>query len=283
MKNHLVEILKSCKTEIAISKIIDCLPKSVLEEYIDEIVLSYNFINNMINIKYNGMNIEDKNQRQSRRLISVLSNNNYYREKIINLNSNNSINIENNDFSMVRKIKVNKKEDLFKILKMFRCIDFFLLNFKKFDFNYEEKLKINEYLGNVKISKLNNKEKLIFIEKTGLLYPVFYNLDLYEGFNQEEYNFFKSIFNDKNLDNVDNIGRLLAVIFLHRIDLDVDKINKIIYLDFFKEHSFLIKEIENFLLKMNANSTKRIYENKNLQKLIGLADKLIFEEQLKDF
>ncbi len=283
MKNHLVEILKSCKTEIAISKIIDCLPKSVLEEYIDEIVLSYNFINNMINIKYNGMNIEDKNQRQSRRLISVLSNNNYYREKIINLNSNNSINIENNDFSMVRKIKVNKKEDLFKILKMFRCIDFFLLNFKKFDFNYEEKLKINEYLGNVKISKLNNKEKLIFIEKTGLLYPVFYNLDLYEGFNQEEYNFFKSIFNDKNLDKVDNIGRLLAVIFLHRIDLDVDKINKIIYLDFFKEHSFLIKEIENFLLKMNANSTKRIYENKNLQKLIGLADKLIFEEQLKDF
>lgn len=285
MKDHLIEILTTYKTESDISKIMNYLSTDIIHTYIDEIVSSYSFFHNIINIKDNGMSIKDKNQRQSKRLINVLSNNDYYREKIINLNYNYSINIKNNDFSMVRKLKVNTKEDFFKVLKMFRCQDFVLLNLKKFDFNHEEKLKYQQYSKVLKITRnIAENKKSIFIEKTGLLYPVFYNLDLYDNFNQKEYDFFKSIFHNKNLNIIDNIGRLLVIIFLHKVNLDVNKINKEIYLDFFKEHTHLIKDIEGTVLNIYShNVTKSIYENKNLKNLIGLADQLIFEDQLRIF
>lgn len=279
MKNYLIEILTSSSTEKDILNIINYLSSDTVNNYIDEIVSNYSFLHNIIHIKHNGMNIQDKKNRQSKRLINVLSKNDYYRQKIIDLNENDYTVIKDNDFSMVKKLKVDTKEDFFKVLKMFRCQDFILLNLKNFNFNQEDKLIFKKYCKHMKINRgINQNEKKIFIEKTGLLYPIFCDLNLYDKFNQDEYNFFKSIFNDKNLNTTENIGRLLLIVFLQKINLDVDKINKKIYLDFFKEHTDLIKEIEDFSLNMYNT-----YKDKNIKRLIGLADKLICEEQLKSF
>ncbi len=285
MKNHLIEILTTYKTESDISKIMNDLSTDIVNAYIDEIVSNYSFSHNIIHIKNNGMNIEDKNHRQSKRLISVLSNNEYYKEKIVNLNKNDHIVIKNNDFSMVKKLKVNTKEDFFKVLKMFRCQDFVLLNFENFDFNQSDLEKFKLYCSSLKINrKISKTKKIKFIEKTNLLYPIFYDLDLYEKFDQEEYDLFKSIFHNKNLNITENIGRILTMVFLHKINLEVDKINKEIYLDFFKEHTHLIKEIEKFILESSNNASfNHIFEDKNLINLIGLAEKLICEDQLRSF
>lgn len=285
MKNYLIEILTSSSTEKDILNIINYLPSDTVNKYIDEIVSNYSFLHNIIHIKHNGMNIQDKKNRQSKRLINILSKNDYYRQKIIDLNKNDYAVIQNNDFSMVKKLKVDTKEDFFKVLKMFRCQDFILLNLKNFNFNQEDKLSFKKYCKHLKINRsMNQNEKKIFIEKTGLLYPIFCDLNLYDKFNQDEYNFFKSIFNDKNLNTTENIGRLLLIVFLQKINLDVAKINKKIYLDFFKEHQYLIKEIESFILEQeNSKLFNKIFEKENLKILVGLADKLICEEQLKSF
>lgn len=272
MKNYLIKILKSNKTEKEISDTINSLSPDIVKQCIDEVVSSYNF-------DYNS--IEGMPMKYHQKLISILSKNNYYKEKLININKNDCIVIKNNNFSMVKKLKVDTKKDFLKVLSMFRCEKFFLLNYKKFDFNDHEKSIFKNHFKRLKIINMSLKEKKIFIEKTGLMYPIFNDLDLYDNFNQENYDLFKNSF--YSLIPEEEICVLIIIVFLYKIDFIIEKVNKKIYLDFFKEHPQLIQVFENSLLNFAKKQNKEAYPEKNVEKLIGLAEKLIYEEQLKSF
>lgn len=294
MEKYLIEIIKSKinkKQMLSLFENLDVEDKHCL---IDIVILSYNFNYNCLlsytfnynclNVKENEVSIDDKDNIQSQKLVDILSKNNYYKQRIMKLMKE-SARISGEDFSLVRKMKVDTKAEFFNVLKIFCCETFFLLNYKKFDFDIEEKIIIQNYFKDRKFFKnipINDKKD--FFEKTGLLYPIFHNLDIYDNFNQEEYDLFKSAFNKKELGKVEHIGRLLVIVFLSKIDFDIDKINKKIYLDLFKEHRYLIKELEDYLLKfLDRLKNKEKYKNKNLEKIIGFAEKLIIEDELKYF
>lgn len=291
MEKYLIEIIKSKMNKKQILSLFDTLNIEDKHYLIDIVILSYTFNYNCLNVEENGVHIDDKDNIQSQKLVDILSKNNYYKQKVMKLMKEStklmkeSTRIGGEDFSLVRKMKVDTKAEFFNVLKIFCCETFFLLNYKKFDFDIEEKIIIQNYFKDRKFFKnIPINDKKVFFEKTGLLYPIFHNLDLYNNFNQEEYDLFKSAFNKKELIKVEYIGRLLVIVFLSKIDFDIDKINKKIYLDLFKEHRYLIKELEDYLLKfLDRLKNKEKYKNKNLEKIIGFAEKLIIEDELKYF
>lgn len=108
------------------------------------------------------------------------------------------------------------------------------------------------------------------------IFPRIYNND---GINKDNFNFFI-----KNIKNIKKDNLKCKIIFNVFSNQTKEKLNTELYLEFFNENTDLIKIFDEFL-KENINNPNpfAITENENYNFMLGLAERLILDKQLKDF
>lgn len=220
------------------------------------------------------------------KIIEILSKEIYYREEIINkIKKNNKKIVYKKPKSIVKSLEILTKEDFFLILNKTYCIDFFLLNYQKFNYTKNEKESLQKILNGyyyldkpLTIAEINKIK-----ERTSVcnIFPIIYKNN---EINKENFYFFV-----KNINNIQDEHlkfRMIAEILVYQENF---MFNTELYFEFFNENRNLIKEFEEFLkeiITMRYIVSLCDSYNKQTEKLesiIGLAEKLILEKELNNF
>lgn len=244
-----------------------------LKNEIEEIIMSLDEIkrNQMIDIVYEYY-IEYKikeNKENFEIILNVLSKYDYYKEKLLDyLEEKKPIDfLYEKDISLVRYLEIDNKKEFLSIIMRLMCMDFFILNYNKFDYTEEEKNKLYFICNNIKYKNTSIEHMERIKEKTGII-ATFLKMDIYNNFNREKFDFFVNNF--KLIKEQDKC-QVITGIFLAPIRYDINKLNNNLYLEFFKENQEILSKFDNHLKK---------YEKDNF---IGYAEKLILEKELKNF
>lgn len=280
------------------------LNKNIKEkEVIDEInkLNSENkkiIIDHILNIEHPSFIFNDLHKNNDIfKIIDILSKEDYYREEIIKkIKKRGKITYFKKPVSMIKSLEVFTKEDFFVILNNHgyldffynqkSCLKFFVLNYKKFDYTEEEKENLKEifpkyYFLNTELSIKNIEE---IREKTSLcnIFPEIYKNNV---MNKDNFNFF--VDNIKNINDDDLKCSMIFYVFFGFFKNKEKSINSELYLLFFEKNINLIKIFETYIRKtINVGIVEyKSYSiiTTDLEYVTGLAEKLIFEKQLKDF
>lgn len=220
------------------------------------------------------------------KIIEILSKEIYYREEIINkIKKNNKKIVYKKPASIVKSLEILTKEDFFLILNKTNCIDFFLLNYQKFKYTIDEKESLQKILNGyyyldkpLTIAELNKIK-----EKTSVcnIFPIIYKNN---EINKENFYFFV-----KNINNIQDEHLKLRIISDILVYQENFMFNTELYFEFFNENRNLIKKFEEFIKEIitirNMISVCDSYnkQTEKLEYIIGLAEKLILEKELKNF
>ena len=255
-------------------------------------------IDHILNIEHPSFIFNDIHKNNNiLKIIDILSKEDYYREEIIKkIKKRGKVIYFRKPVSMIKSLEVFTKEDFFVILNNHSyfdffynqksCFKFFILNYKKFDYTEKEKENLQEifpkyYFLNTELSIENIKE---IREKTSLsnIFPEIYKNDV---INKDNFNFF--VDNIKNINDDDLKCSMIFYVFFGFFKNKKESLNSELYLLFFEKNTDLIEIFETYIRKIIDVG---IVEYKSysiitsdLEYVIRLAEKLIFEKELKDF
>lgn len=221
-------------------------------------------------------NLYDFAKENTQEIINILSKESYYKESLIKYLQEKNMRkiIFDENISLIRKMEVEKKEDFIFILNKLQCVDFFILNCLKFDYDIKEKeILVNEFFYMPYI-KLNIEKVKLINEKTNVL-SIFLTLDIENDFNQDRFNFFVN-----NIKYVKDNRLKCSIIYDNFFNTD-SQYNYKLYLEFINKNKDLIELFNNYIRK-EAKYYSEIRQNQMLE-LIGLAEKLIMEEEINSF
>lgn len=244
-----------------------------LKNEIEEIILSLDEIkrNQMIDIVHENY-FEDKiikNKENFQTILNVLSKYDYYKEKLFNyLDEKKPVDfLFEKDISFVRYLDVDNKEQFLSTLRRLMCMDFFILNYNKFDYNDKEKYILYFICDCVKYKNTSIEHMKRIKEKTGIITP-FLKMDIYSNFNREKFDFFVKNF---KLIKEEDKCKVITNIFLAPITYDINRLNDELYLEFFKKNTETLSQFDNHLKKYRKDN------------FIGYAEKLIVLESMSGF
>lgn len=292
-KNLMIDFLFLERKQVEIRNKIKELSENDLKEIIDFLFIIYDSSRNSIVIYVNDK-INKPKIKQQQLLVNVLSKYKYYKEKILQeVSIKNAVKyIRKEEFSLIKKLSVNKKEDFLNIISEISCTSFFLLNYNKFDYSEEEKKMLSNNLSENLFPKLDITEKQNIVNKTSIIYPLvntveFFNLTIEK--NKEECDFI--IKNAKYLDQNKDTSKLILNIFLspHKL-ININnnaEIDNEYYLLFFKNNLKFLKPFEDFVKEyvifLTKSFTSHSIDVDKMSQIIGLADKLMLTEELEKF
>lgn len=292
-KNLMIDFLFLERKQVEIRNKIKELSENDIKEIIDFLFIIYDSSRNSIVIYVNDK-INKPKIKQQQLLVNVLSKYKYYKEKILQeVSIKNAVKyIRKEEFSLIKKLSVNKKEDFLNIISEISCTSFFLLNYNKFDYSEEEKKMLSNNLSENLFPKLDITEKQNIVNKTSIIYPLvntveFFNLTIEK--NKEECDFI--IKNAKYLDQNKDTSKLILNIFLspHKL-ININnnaEIDNEYYLLFFKNNLKFLKPFEDFVKEyvcfLTKSFTSHSIDVDKMSQIIGLADKLMLTEELEKF
>lgn len=292
-KNLMIDFLFLERKQVEIRNKIKELSENDLKEIIDFLFIIYDCSRNSI-VMYANDKINKPKIKQQQLLVNVLSKYKYYKEKILQeVSIKNAVKyIRKEEFSLIKKLSVNKKEDFLNIISEISCTSFFLLNYNKFDYSEEEKKMLSNNLSENLFPKLDITEKQNIVNKTSIIYPLvntveFFNLTIEK--NKEECDFI--IKNAKYLDQNKDTSKLILNIFLspHKL-ININnnaEIDNEYYLLFFKNNLKFLKPFEDFVKEyvifLTKSFTSHSIDVDKMSQIIGLADKLMLTEELEKF
>lgn len=219
----------------------------------------------------------ENNKEMEQRLIDVVSEYPYYKEVLLEeLNVFQRLRMDYiKDLSLVKNLNIDDKETFLIILEKLNCFYFFKLNYKKFDYNEEEKEKIKKLFENTKVPQTSNKEKEKIYNKTGLIEPFFLNVNINLGSHQRAFEFFV-----ENFEKSKDFFIVLNMFTKEEFNLDL-------YEYFLKRNIGLMKNFPSYIEKniKIISKNKRMEEKdiKYLNYLQKLTERLIAKEELKNF
>lgn len=292
-KNLMIDFLFLERKQLEIRNKIKELNENDIKEIIDFLFIIYDCSRNSI-VMYANDKINKPKIKQQQLLVNVLSKYKYYKEKILQeISIKNTVKyIRKEEFSLIKKLSVNKKEDFLNIISEISCTSFFLLNYNKFDYSEEEKKMLSNNLSENIFPKLDITEKQNIVNKTSIIYPLvntveFFNLTIEK--NKEECDFI--IKNAKYLDQNKDTSKLILNIFLspHKL-ININnnaEIDNEYYLLFFKNNLKFLKPFEDFVKEyvifLTKSFTSHSIDVDKMSQIIGLADKLMLTEELEKF
>ncbi len=215
-------------------------------------------------------------------LVNVLVEEDYFKEKLIKVLHKEKIISQHVNILLINKLKIENKTDFFKILDKISSMNFFLLNYEKFDYNEEEKNFLKSFLK-LKTKGLKNyildldKNQLEKIkEKIGVFKELLF-FDLYQKKHKHFHDkFIFFVDNFKYLDNKEENLLFLSEIFFIKIHFNIDRLDKVNYINFFKVHADYLDSFYNYLKIITEEA--RIHNNEKL--LLKMEKILYFTQEL---
>ncbi len=220
------------------------------------------------------------------KLIFLVSDFPYYLNVLLEeINGYKSKKIYCKDLSLVKYLKVNNKENFLKILNKITCVDFFIRNYDKFEYNLEEQKEIQNIFdsyvmdGYAKL-KISVEDRKKIFNKTGLLVPFLLFTDLYEKYNQEEFEFFVEHY------KYCSDHEVMKYVFLGKNKYNITKFKEKLYELFVEKNKFYIKDYPE-KIKKDIEDYIKVSANKEIINGLGymlkLTEKLFLKYEMENF
>lgn len=215
------------------------------------------------------------NMNNYQRLLNVLSKNDLYSKIVIE----NLKRIPNS--SMIDYIKIEDKKYFLKILKKEKNINFFLKNYKKFNYTKKENELISSIFYN-KVFNLKLREKENIIEK-GFFFLDLLRFSFTENLNIKELNFYK--LNISKIKEESNIFKSIYQNFV--VYVGINKINSNELFNFLKSNINYLEIFNKYLEKhkkyLQSFNNYELEDLKKIEKVIKLYECELYKEQLENF
>lgn len=218
-------------------------------------------------------------------LVNILVEENYFKEKLTKVIEKEKTIFQEVNTLLIRKLKIENKEDFFKILTKIPSMDFFLLNYEKFDYNEAEKSFLKSFLKlmtrglNNDILDLDKNQLESIKEKIGIFKELLW-FDLYQKRHKYFYDKFDFFVNNfKYLENEEE-NILLSDMFFSKIHFNIERLDKVNYINFFKIYNDYLNTFYDYLkttieeLKINGDEKLLL----KMEKILHFTQELLIQK-----